>query len=70
MDIRDPTSPCSLTVTPQGLFPMEATKFLLKVFGQGSYLVNGITLPSLVPIVALTDLCLVLDCFWPSLDAP
>lgn len=71
MNVRDPLSPhppCSLTVNPQVF--METAKSLLKVFGQGSYLVNGIMLPSLFPVVALKALWLVLDCFWPSLEAP
>lgn len=41
--------PCSVSLTPQSLIFMEATKFLLKVFGQGCYLVNGIMLSRLVP---------------------
>lgn len=43
MSIRDPSSPRSQTVAPQGLFSTQATKF-----GQESYLMTGMTFSSLL----------------------
>lgn len=44
----------SVSLTPQSLIFIEALKFLLKVFGPGCYLVNGIMLPVSFSAMALT----------------